>query len=64
MLPINFHSAEYQTRWSLLIFFLKLEILIKTNLKKFLIYQNLYSFFSYSLYNIVFIVAFNNNIHY
>ena len=64
-LPIHFHGAEYQTRQPSLIFFLlKLEFLTKTNLEKFIIYQNSHQFLSYSLYNIVFIAAFNDNIHY
>ena len=63
MLPINLHGAKYQTRLPTLIFF-NLEFLTKTNLKKCLIYQNLHLFLCYSLYNIVFIAGFNNNIHY
>ena len=45
-LPINFHGAKYHRK----VFFLKLLFLTNANLKKFLIYQNSYSFLSYSLY--------------
>ena len=45
-------------------FFLKLEFLTKTNIKKRQIYQNSHLFLSYSLYNNVFIAGFNNNIQY